>query len=175
MALKADDLFRMSWRGPYIPPAPTGRSSPKASAKGFYQQIAIDNGLDPRSLAFVYRPQKHDTAVVVAATGAFVADVIQMEYSYTEVSNTTQTKIVRQAFLHDEHRGQIGSAFGTESARYDSESNLLSDSFHGTFQYAIKDNDPYSDIPSWLEAFSPPYVFSGTFSTGARVRDLTGN
>jgi hypothetical protein len=104
--------------------------------------------------------EKHDTAVVRAADGAFVADVIQMEYSFTDVSNTNQTRTVRQAFLFDEaHNGAVGSAFGTETARRDPNGNLTGYTFRGTFQYAFPESGE---------------VYSGTFTTGARVRDLTG-
>jgi len=159
---QADDLFRMSWRGTVYTTGENGKVVAKAfTEKDFVNRIAVNNGLDPKTLVFVYRPQKHDTAVVVAATGQFVGDVIQMEYSYTEVSDTTQTRIVRQAFIFDEeHSGAIGSAFGTETIRWGSEGALLSSSFRGNFQYAIPEEHA---------------VYSGRFSTGTRVRDLSGS
>lgn len=157
----ADDLFRLSWRGTVYTTGANGQVSARSmSERDFVNRVASDNGLDPRTLVFVYRADKHDTAVVFAATGGFVADVIQMEYQFTEVSNTTQTKKVRQAFLFDEsHNGALGSAFGTETAKRDTNGNLISLSFKGTFQYSIPENSA---------------VYSGTFSTSGRVKDVSG-
>jgi len=159
--MRADDLFRLTWRGTVYTTDANGNVSAKpVTERDFVQQVAANNGLDPKSLVFVYRPNKRDTAVVVAANGQFVSDVIQMENSYTEVANTAQTKIVRQTFLFDEaHPNALGSAFGTESVKRDSNGNVLSDNFHGTFQYAIPENNA---------------VYSGTFSTGGRVKDTSG-
>jgi hypothetical protein len=83
-----------------------------------------------------------------------------MEYSFTEVSNSTQTKLVRQSFLYNDETGStpIGSAFGMEAAKYNSDGTIMSDSFHGTFQYSIDG-----------------VVYSGSFSTGARIKDNSGN
>jgi hypothetical protein len=153
----ADDWFRLSWRGTVYTTGANGQVVSKSfSEKDFIQNVATANGLDAKTLAFVYRPGKHDTVVVNVATGTFVADVIQMENLFQQVSNAGQTKIVRQAFLFDEQRGQIGSAFGTETAKYDTSGAFISDSFHGTFQYSIADNDPYSDVPAWLAGVTPP-------------------
>ena len=60
-------------------------------------RYAAYSGIEPRSLALVYRALKHDTALVRVSDGGFVADVIQMESDYTQVSNTSQTRMVRQA------------------------------------------------------------------------------
>jgi len=157
----ADDLFQLSWRGMAYSTGPNGQVITKpVSERDFIQKVATDNGLDPRTLVFVYRPDKHDTAVVMASNGAFVADVIQMEYNYTEVANSTDTQIVRQAFLYDEaHSSALGSAFGTERAKRDANGNLLSDSFHGTFQYSI----PETGV-----------VYSGSFTSGRRIKDTSG-
>jgi len=45
----------------------------------FVNKVAQDNGLDPSTLVFVYRPDRRDTVVVRASNGAFIADVIQLE------------------------------------------------------------------------------------------------
>jgi hypothetical protein len=158
----ADDLYRLTWRGSVYTTDASGQLVTRlATEKDFIQKVANDNGLDPKSLAFVYRPNKHDTAVVDAATGAFIADVIQMEHNFTEVSNSGQTKTVRQAFLFDEaHDSALGSAFGTETARRDANGNLLSYTFRGTYQYSIPETGA---------------VYSGTFSTGRRVNDTSGS
>jgi hypothetical protein len=158
---QADDLFRMTWRATVYTTGANGQVTAKSfTEKDFLKKVASDNGLEAKKLAFVYRPNKHDTAVVMAANGAFVADVIQMQYNFTDISNTTQTKIVRQAFLNDEaHTSAIGSAFGTESVKRDADGNVLNDNFHGTFQYSIPEENS---------------VYSGSFSTGARVKDTSG-
>jgi hypothetical protein len=158
--LKAEDLFRMSWHGTAYTTSSSGQVTAKPfSERDFIQKVATDNGMDTRDLAFVYRPRSHDTVVVRISDGWW-ADVIQMEYNFTEVSNSTQTKLIRQAFLYNDEQGStpIGSAFGMETAKYNSDGALLSDSFHGTFQYSING-----------------VVYSGSFSTGARVKDNSGN
>src|SRR4051812_2741405 len=89
-AVNADDLYRLSWRATVYTHDGNGQViAHSLTEKDLIQKVATDNGLDPKSLAFVYRANKHDTAVVDAATGAFVADVYQMEYNFTEVSNST--------------------------------------------------------------------------------------
>jgi len=158
--LSATDMFRMSWHGTAYTTSESGQVTAKPfSEKDFIQRVATDNGIDSRQLAFVYRPANHDTVVVRISDGWW-ADVIQMEYNFTEVKNSTQTKLVRQAFLYNDEQGStpLGSAFGMETAKYNSDGALVSDSFHGTFNYSIDG-----------------VVYSGTFSTGARVKDNSGN
>ena len=156
-----DDLFRMTWRGMSYTTGANGQIITKPfSEKDFVQQIAANNGVDPKTLVFVWRPAKRDTAVVQAKDGLFIADVIQMENNFTEVTNSTGTKIVRQTFLYDEaHESALGSAFGTETQKHDANGNILTDNFHGNFNYAIPENS---------------IVYNGTFSTGARVKDTSG-
>jgi hypothetical protein len=158
--LNATDMFRMSWHGTAYTTGANGQVTARPfSERDFIQKVASDNGMNTGELAFVYRPLSHDTVVVRMSDGWW-ADVIQMEYNFTEVSNSNQTKMIRQAFLYNDETGStpIGSAFGTETARYASDGSLISDNFHGTFQYSIDG-----------------VVYSGTFSTGARVKDNSGN
>jgi hypothetical protein len=155
----ADNLFRLSWRGKVYTSGPAGVVVRRCSEKDFVQKVATDNGLDPNSLVFVYRADKHDTAVVRAADGAFVADVLQMEYNYTEATNGTATQTVRQALLYDEaHTNALGSVFGTEKVKRDATGKLIAYSFRGTFQYSVPEND---------------MVYSGTFVAGKRVVDTS--
>jgi hypothetical protein len=94
--------FRLSWRGTFYTTNALGTITARSfTDRDFVQKAAIDNGLDPRTLVFVYRAVKHDTAVVRLADGGFVADVLQMEYTYTEVANTSLTHTVRQAILYN--------------------------------------------------------------------------
>src|SRR5262245_54358307 len=143
LAASGDDLFRMSWRGTVYTTGPNGQVVAKSfTEKDFVKQVATNNGLDPKKLVFVYRPAQRDTAVVMASNGQFVSDVIQMENNFTDVGNTNQTKVVRQTFLYDEaHESALGSAFGTENVRRDADGNILNDSFNGTFNYAIPDQN----------------------------------
>ena len=157
----ADDLYQMAWRGKVFTTGANGQIvAGTISEQDFIRKAATDNGLDPRGLAFVYRPNKHDTAVVRLSDGGFVADVIQMEYSYTDVSNPDQTATIRQAFLSDEaHSGAIGSACGAERLRRNANGDLIAYSFNGTFQYALPDSKA---------------VYTGSFATGRRIRDTSG-
>jgi hypothetical protein len=159
LALHADDLFRLTWHGKVYTSGAGGVVIKSVSEKDFVQKVAQDNGLDPATLVFVYRPDKHDTAVVRASDGAFVADVLQMEYNFTEATNSTDTQTVRQALLYDEaHTIALGSAFGTEKTRRDPSGKITGYSFRGTFQYSIPENGT---------------VYSGTFAAGKRVVDTS--
>jgi|KBSMisStaDraftv2_1062788.scaffolds.fasta_scaffold74646_2 hypothetical protein len=158
-ALQADDLFRMSWHGKVYTSGPNGVVVRPFTEKDFIQKIAADNGLNPAGLIFVYRADKHDTAVVRASDGAFVADVIQMEYNYTEAKNSTDTQTVRQALLYDEnHSVALGSALGTEKVKRDANGNITAYNFRGTFQYSIPENGA---------------VYSGNFVASKRVADTS--
>jgi hypothetical protein len=157
-ALHADDLYRLSWKGTQYSNDDSGRVvARRFTEKDIVQQVAEHNGLDARDLVLVYRANKRDIAVVQAATGEFVGDAIQMEYSFTDVTNEDQSITARQAFLFDESHDQaIGSAFGTERQRRNADGELMSYSFKGNFNYAHPDEGT---------------VYSGTFSTGKRVQE----
>src|ERR1051326_5044035 len=105
MACRADDWFKLSWHGTVYYTSASGQVVSRSfTEKDFIKNVADNNGLDPKTLVFVYRPNSHDTVVVQPSTGWF-ADIIQMEYEHVDVMNSTQTKGVRQAFLFDEHPG----------------------------------------------------------------------
>ncbi len=159
-ALQAQDQYLLSWRGTgYTRNAAGNISTFRVSEKDLVKKVATDNGLDPNQLALVYRVEARDTAVVWKTTGGFVADVIQLQYSYTDVPNANNTSVVREAQLNDEaHSNAIGSAFGTEKSRRDASGNLLTYSFKGNFQYAIPEDGT---------------VYSGTFTTGKALKDKT--
>jgi len=158
-ALQADDLFKLTWKGKAYTSGPGGVVVRQVTEKDFIAKVAQDNGLNPSTLVFVYRANKHDTAVVRVSDGGFVADVIQMEYNFTEATNSVGTQTVRQALLYDEdHQVALGSAFGTEKVKRDASGNILNYSFRGTFQYSIPETDT---------------VYSGTFVAGKRVNDTS--
>jgi len=157
----ADDLFQMFWRGTYYKNDASGHIvAVNFSEKDFVNQVAQNNNLDPNQLVFVYRPNKHDTAVVFASNGAFVADVIQMEYNYTDVVNPTGRVIVRHALLYDEaHQTPLGSFFGLEQRAPNSSGGVSSDQLVGTVLYSKPDQDT---------------VYGAQVSTGRRVNDTSG-
>lgn len=159
-ALSAQQQYVLTWRGTgYTRNAAGNITAIRASEKDFIQKVATDNGLNPNDLAFVYRVDARDTAVVRKADGGFVADVIQLQYNYVDVPNASGTTVMRQAMLNDEaHDNPIGSAFGTETARYDGNGNLKTFSFRGSFQYALPEDT---------------MVFSGTFTTGKALNDMS--
>jgi hypothetical protein len=154
----ADDFFHMTWRGTAFSTDSSGRIVARPLTElQFVQKIAADTGQDPGQLIFVYRPNKHDTVVANKQTG-WTADILQMEYKYTEVSNGAKTRTYRQAFLYDEyHSDTLGSAFGSETLTRDSSGSIVTYNFHGSFQYTIDG-----------------VVYSGTFNTGGRVADRSG-
>jgi hypothetical protein len=163
---RADELYQMHWSGTVNTNSADGKIVARHfSELDFLRQVASDNGIsDVRLLRFVYRLLKHDTAAVWAANGGFVADVIQLglienQYGYTEITNGAGSFTARQAFLFDEaHPNAIGSSFGIERARRNATGDLISYSFHGSFQYAYPEQQA---------------VYSGTFSTGKRIRDTS--
>lgn len=156
----ADDLFRLYWRGTYYTKNSNGRIvAVPFTEQDFVNQIAQNNGLDPSGCVMVYRPDKRDTAVVLAANGKFVADFIQMEYQYTDVNNPWNTVTVRQALLFNEaHQNAIGSWAGLELRSF-SNGALANDVLQGWFQYSIPESDA---------------VYMGNAVTGARVNDTSG-
>jgi len=160
LSSKADDLFQLFWRGFVYTKNANGRIvAVSFTEQDFINKVAQDNGLDPSQLFFVYRPDKRDTAVV-NANGAFVADVIQMEYNFTDVVNPNGTAVVRHALLFDEaHQTALGSFFGLENLSRDSNGNLVNDSLTGTVIYSKPDEGT---------------VYSAHISTGRRIADNSG-
>lgn len=156
----ADDLFQLFWRGTYYTKNATGHIiALPFTEQDFVNKVAQDNGLDPSGLIFVYRPNRRDT-VVVRSNGAFVADVIQMEYVYTDVTNPSGSVSVRQALLFDEnHQNALGSWMGLELATRDPQGNLVNDQLTGWMQYSIPETDA---------------VYGGQAFTGNRVVDTSG-
>src|SRR3954468_22572590 len=85
LTVKAEDLFHLMWRGSAITKDSNGRIvAYPLSELQFVAKIAADTGQSPNQLMFVYRPNKHDTVVVNTVTGWF-ADILQMEYQFTDV------------------------------------------------------------------------------------------
>src|SRR5215469_17685908 len=128
LSSQADDLFQLFWRGTYYTKNSTGHIvAVNFTEQDFVNKVAQDNGLDPSTLIFVYRPDRRDT-VVVRSNGAFVADVIQMEYVWTDVNNPSGSVTVRQALLFDEnHQNALGSWMGLEVRSVSPTGQLLND------------------------------------------------
>jgi hypothetical protein len=158
------DQYLMSWAATGYTTNANGRViTITEGGKDFIDRVAADNGLNPADLVFVYRAEKRDMAVVYRSTGAFVADVYQMEYTFTDVTNPTDTGTYRQAFLNDEyHTNATGSTFGIETKTVNKEGNITSYLYHGTFQYAM----PGPPTPLDPEVNT---VWCGSFITGARI------
>jgi len=118
-------------------------------------KVAADNGIDPKDCEFVYRVEKFDTGVVWKSNGLFIADVYQMKYTFQDVTNAADTLDFCESLLNDEyHTNAIGSTFGIKEQHRDSAGYLTSFSYHGAFHCAFPENN---------------VVFTGSFSTGARV------
>ena len=151
--------YLLTWRGTAYATNGLGRVvATRFSERDIIRTIAQNNGItNLRTLAFVYRADKRDTAVVRLSDGGIVSDWQQIQYSYTDVTDANGAYTVKQAFLNDEYHDQaIGSLVGIENWRRNSIGNTVSYSFRGSFQFAIRETDT---------------VCSGTFSTGRRVID----
>lgn len=157
--LKADDLFRLFWRGTYYTTNSTGHIvAVSFSEQAAVNQVAQNAGMDPSQLVLVYRPRKRDVAVV-QNNGAFVAIVMQMQVSYTDIVNPSGNVIVRHALLTDQsHNTALGSFFGLELPTINSSGVLVNDSLVGTVLYSK------SDLNS---------VYGAQVSTGGRIVDTT--
>jgi len=155
----ADDLFQLFWRGTYYTTNSTGHIIAVGfSEQDFVNQVAQNNGLDASQLLFVYRPRKRDAAVV-RSNGAFVAEVFQMQVTFTDVDNPSNTVTVRHALLFDQtHQAAVGSFFGLELGPHNASGGLVSDNLIGTVLYSNPD----------LNA-----VLGAHVSTGARIVDMT--
>jgi hypothetical protein len=158
---QADDLFQLFWRGSYYTKNGSGHIvAVSFTEQDFVNKVAQDNGLDPSTLVFVYRPDRRDTVVVRASTGQFIADVIQMEYVWTDVVNPTGAVTVRHALLFDEyHTDALGSFFGLELASRNANGGLVNDSLNGTVLYSKPDVG---------------VVYGAKIWTGRRIADKTG-
>jgi len=158
---KADDLFQLFWRGTYYTKNDTGHiMAVSFTEQDFVNKVAQDNGLDASTLVFAYRPDRRDTVVVRVSDGKFIADVIQMEYTFTDVVNPTGAVIVRHALLFDEyHQDALGSFFGVETTTRNGNGALVSESLSGTVIYSKPDIG---------------VVYGGRIFTGQRIVDRTG-
>src|SRR5438067_392295 len=92
---RAQEVFQyaISWRGTAHYDDGTGRIVTKSySDKDAVKAIADDNGLNPKDLILVYRPDAFDTAVVNKNTGEGVADYLQMP-DFSRVGSTWMTDV----------------------------------------------------------------------------------
>jgi hypothetical protein len=156
---RADDLFRLIWRGTYYAKNSSGHIvAVSFSEQDVVNQVAQSTGMDPSQLVFVYRPRKRDTAVV-QNNGAFVTSIMQMQDTFTDVTNPSGSVTVRHALLTDQnHDTPLGSFFGLELRTLNANGGLVGDSLNGTVLYSK------SDLGS---------VFGAKVSTGGRVVDTT--
>lgn len=155
----ARDLYVLSWKGTRYVTNNSGKVvAQHYSEKDIIAKCASDNGItDLKSLAYVYVANELDTEVVFVATGQTVCEVFQLENSFTAVPSADGSQTVRQAFIFNEaHEQALGSAFGVEHARRDANGNLVSYNYKGTFQFSIPEDAA---------------VYSGTFTTGKRLKD----
>lgn len=157
--LRADDLFQLFWRVTYYTRNSSGHIvAVSFSEQDFVNQVAQNNNLDPSQLVLVYRPRKRDAAVV-RTDGTFVASVMQMSSTFTDVVNPSGSVIVRHALLTDNsHSTPLGSFFGLELPTMTGGGAFANDTLEGTVLYAIPESDQ---------------VFGGQVSTGSRVVDTT--
>jgi len=165
---KAQDQFLLAWNATgYTYNSKGELVATNVNAQTFIKKVAADNGLDPKDLAFVYRVENLDTVVAFKTNGQFVADIYQMEDTFTAITNAPNTMDARQSLLTIENATNfdgalvtIGGIFGIEDFHHDAEGNITSYSYHGNFNYSL----PGETV-----------VFSGTFSTGARLKLAPGD
>ena len=157
--MRADDLFQLFWRTTYYATNSTGHIiAVSFTEQDFVNQLAQSSGFSPSQLVLVFRPNKRDVAVV-QDNGAFVASVIQMSSTYTDVVNPSGSVIVRHALLTDSsHQTALGSFFGLELRSLSGSGALLNDQLIGTVLYSYTDQNT---------------VFGGQVSTGNRIIDTT--
>jgi hypothetical protein len=158
----ADELYALAWTGTEYTRSGSGQVVAKPfTQKRFINEVAQNHGVPASDLVLVYRPLKRDISMVRKSDGSFVASIIQMEYVFTDVSNSPGTATVRHTFLFDEyHDSAIGSAFGREKLTWGPNGGLASYTFSGKFNYA------YTESQS---------VFTGSFTTGRKIKDHSGN
>jgi hypothetical protein len=158
-AVRADDLFQLFWRVTYYTTNSTGHIIAIGfSEQDFVNEVAQSTGADPSQLVLVYRPRKRDAAVV-RMDGTFVASIVQMGSTFTDVVNPSGSVIVRHALLTDSsHSSPLGSFFGLELSSVSSSGAFLNDELTGTVLYSRPEINT---------------VFGGHISTGGRVADST--
>jgi hypothetical protein len=155
-AQEQTNQFLMSWNATgYTTNAKGKIIATNLTAQTLINKVAYDNGINPKDCDFVYRVEKRDTAVVWKTNGVFIADVYQMEYTFEDITNEAGTVNYCESLLNDEyHTNAIGSTFGLEEKTFNREGYLVGYTYHGTFHYALPENN---------------VVFTGSFATGARV------
>lgn len=155
----ADDLFQLSWQGTSYLQNPSGHIvAVTFTEQDLVRQVAQRTGISPSQLVLVYRPRKRD-AVVVHTSGAFVATVFQMEFSFVDVENPNNSVVVRKAMLSFPADSTVsGSFLGLEQRTLASTGAFMTENLTGTAQYSKTD---------------PNTVFSAHVSTGSRVIDTT--
>ena len=161
MTACAQDQFYLSWNAVgYTYNAKGQLVATNENAETFIKKVAADNGLNPADLAFVYRVENLDTVVALKSTGQFVADIYQMETTYTDITNLANTVSYIQSMLTTETNlagdlGNIGGIFGVQEHIYNKAGDLVGFSYHGSFNYT---------------PLGENVAFTGTFSTGARLK-----
>lgn len=171
-SVRGVDMFILTWRGTLYYTNDAGKVVARPyTEKDVVNRIAANRGVSPSSMVLVYRPLYMDTAVVTRSNTGDWADYLQMPdqsnpAGKTDMTSANGTQTVRQAFLFDESSSAVGTLFGIETQRWSSDgSTLMAENFHGKFQFA--NTDPGN-------AILPVGVVSGSFSTGARLKDNTG-
>ena len=156
-AIQARELYQLSWKGTVYKSNGSRVVAMRYSEKDIIAKVAADNGIeDVHRLAFVYVAEDQDTEVVFADTGEYVADVFQLEISFVEVPDASNTIAVRQAFIFNEaHEQALGSAFGIQRNKFNAAGERIGVSYKGSFQFSIPDEGA---------------VYSGTFATGKRLK-----
>jgi hypothetical protein len=161
----AFENVEMHWRGTVLTTNLNGRAISKPwTEKEIINLIASNfgetNKAEIRDWVLAYRFLKRDVSVIKRSTGEFIADVIQLEYNYTEFPRPDGGNDI-QVFLFQEPRNlAIGSAVGTVRLKFDVGGTITSFSFNGAFNYLDLEADA-----------TPKWVVKGSFVTGRPLKD----
>jgi len=161
-----DEYYALKWIGTVTMTNAAGELVTKEyTHKDIVEAVAANEGLDPDDLIFVYRADRRDSVVVLKTNNiyvsVFIADVLQMEYFYDDLSNRAKTVTDRQAYLHEEIRSaSLGEAFGIEKVRYDpSRTKRIRFFFSGTFGFLTPNDGAH---------------YKGKFATGKLIYRAPG-
>ncbi len=174
MTCRAHDQFQLIWIGTLYYTNSAGHLAARPfTSTDVINIVAQREGVSPNTLVLVYRVDAYDTAVVDKATGGGQVDVDYLQMPDVSFTSSLMTQVsnghlnVRHAFIIDEyHSSAIGSIFGIEHQTFRPNGALLSESFHGHFQFAYPPNQPTGGFPYG--------IYTGGFITGRRIIDKTG-
>lgn len=159
--LQAREMYILNWHEIAYSSNSSGRIvKQKYTTKKIIQDVAQNDGIDPRMLVYVFVPGSSDTEVVWKDTGETVETIYRFD-SNSSAANADDSEGATEASVYDYASGaDVGSAFYFDLSRYRN-GVLKKRRIRGSFQLALPGYDTQNEFPYTGE----DAVIQGTFST----------